>query len=118
MLERFAAVSRKTAEVAGSWWAFLAALGVILVWAATGPLFGFSDTWQLIINTGTTIVTFLMVFLIQGATNRSERSIHVKLDEIICALDKASNAVIDIEHASDKDIQAARERVAQQKGQA
>ena len=72
-----------TSRVVGSPWAFLAAAGVILSWALSGPMFGFSDTWQLVINTGTTIVTFLMVFLIQNTQNRDAKAIHLKLDELI-----------------------------------
>src|SRR6266571_1392908 len=78
----FGDVANKTSQAAGRASAFMLAAGVVLVWAITGPLFGFSDTWQLVINTGTTIVTFLMVFLIQRAQNKDARAIHLKLNEI------------------------------------
>jgi low affinity Fe/Cu permease len=94
-----------------AWWAgqpptFSLALGVVIVWALTGPLFAWSDTWQLVINTGTTIVTFLMVFLIQSAQNRDASAIQAKLDELIRALDPARDEFIGIEHLSERDIAA------------
>ncbi|MEG9433557.1 low affinity iron permease family protein [Terriglobus sp. ADX1] len=88
----------------GSKWAFAGAGLVIVIWATTGPLFHFSDTWQLVINTGTTIVTFLMVFLIQNTQNRDARAINLKLDELIRALDKARDQMIDIENLSDLEL--------------
>jgi low affinity Fe/Cu permease len=101
-LERFSrAVSRWT----GSSRAFAFALGTILLWAATGPLFGFSDTWQLVINTGTTIVTFLMVFLIQRAQNKEMSAIALKLNEVVAALEGASNRLIDIEDLSEGELE-------------
>lgn len=90
----------------GSKWAFAAAGAVIVVWGVTGPLFHFSDTWQLVINTGTTIVTFLMVFLIQNTQNRDARAINLKLDELIRAIDKASNHMINAENLSDVELDA------------
>lgn len=98
---RFAAGA---STLCGSSWAFLGALLVILVWGVTGPMFHFSDTWQLIINTGTTIVTFLMVFLIQNTQNRDARAINLKLNEIIRAITKADDAVIDVEKLSDEEL--------------
>jgi low affinity Fe/Cu permease len=98
----------------GSKWAFAGAGLVIVVWAVTGPLFHFSDTWQLVINTGTTIVTFLMVFLIQNTQNRDARAINLKLNELIRAGDKAGNQMIDIEKLSDlelDELQAKYERI-------
>jgi low affinity Fe/Cu permease len=89
----------------GTKWAFLGALSVIALWLVTGPYFHYSDTWQLIINTGTTVVTFLVVFLIQNTQNRDARAIHLKLDEIIKSIDKAQNEMIDIEHLSDEKLQ-------------
>ena len=86
--------------------AFLIALTVILVWAATGPLFHFSDTWQLVINTGTTIVTFLMVFLIQRSQNKSSLAMHLKLNELVAALQGASNRLIDVESMSEGELAA------------
>ncbi len=101
-LEGFSeAVTRR----AGSSPAFGAAAGVIVVWAALGPVFGFSDTWQLVINTGTTIVTFLMVFLIQRTQNKDALAIHIKLNELVAAVKGASNRVVDIEALSEGDLQ-------------
>ncbi len=102
--DRFARFSAKSSHYLGSRWAFIAAIGVILVWALTGPIFHYSDTWQLIINTGTTIVTFLMVFLIQNTQNRDARAIHLKLNELIHAIDKAKNNMIDVENLSDLEL--------------
>lgn len=97
--------SLRVTEWAGGTSAFAIAVLVILVWAVTGPFFHYSDTWQLVINTGTTIVTFLMVFLIQNTQNRDARAIHLKLDEIIKSIDQAQNEMIDIEHLSDDELQ-------------
>ena len=88
---------------------FALALLVILVWVVTGPVFGYSDTWQLVINTGTTIVTFLMVFLIQNTQNRDSRAIHVKLDELIHAMNEAHDDIVHIEEAPEEELEA-RER--------
>ncbi len=88
----------------GSKWAFAGAGMVIVIWTAVGPIFHFSDTWQLVINTGTTIVTFLMVFLIQNTQNRDARAINLKLNELIRAIDKARNQMIDIENLSDLEL--------------
>jgi len=101
MLERF---SRKATEATGTSTAFILALLVIVVWIVTGPLFGFSDTWQLVINTGTTIVTFLMVFLIQRSQNKDALAIHLKLNEIVAALEGASNRLIDVEDLTEDEI--------------
>ncbi len=90
----------------GSKWAFVGAGLVIVVWALTGPMFHYSDTWQLVINTGTTIVTFLMVFLIQNTQNRDARAINLKLNELIRAIDAARDQTIDIESLSDVELQA------------
>jgi low affinity Fe/Cu permease len=92
--ERFAALSARIADLTGRWPAFLLALAVIVVWGATGPLFGFSDTWQLVINTGTTIVTFLMVFLIQAAQNKFALATELQHSELIRALESADNQMI------------------------
>jgi low affinity Fe/Cu permease len=88
----------------GSPWAFAAAVFVVVMWLVSGPIFRFSDTWQLAINTGTTIVTFLMVFLIQNTQNRDARALHLKLDELIRALRSARNELIDLEHFPDEEI--------------
>jgi low affinity Fe/Cu permease len=98
------ACSRRVTEWAGSSWAFAVALAVVVVWAVTGPLFGFSDTWQLVINTGTTIVTFLMVFLIQRAQNKDAAALHLKLNEVVAALNGASNRLINVEDLSEEDV--------------
>jgi low affinity Fe/Cu permease len=101
VVERFA---RRATEWTGSSWAFGLALLIVLVWAATGPIFGFSDTWQLVINTGTTIVTFLMVFLIQRSQNKDALAVHLKLNELVASLQGASNRLINIEDLSEKEI--------------
>jgi len=88
----------------GSRWAFAAAIAVILAWAVTGPIYHYSNTWQLIINTGTTIVTFLMVFLIQNTQNRDARAINLKLNELIHSISTAKDQMIDIEHLSDEEL--------------
>jgi low affinity Fe/Cu permease len=102
--ESFRGFSKRTSDLVGTPIAFLGAVGLIVVWAASGPTFRFSDTWQLVINTGTTIITFLMVFLIQNTQNRDSRAIHLKLDELIKALRGARNSVIDLERLSDDQL--------------
>ncbi|HST12734.1 MAG TPA: low affinity iron permease family protein [Terriglobales bacterium] len=102
LFQRFAS---ETSYVVGSKWAFLGAILIIVAWAASGPLFRYSDTWQLVINTATTVVTFLMVFVIQNTQNRDARAIHLKLDEIIRAIDVARNDMIDIERLSDRELE-------------
>ncbi|HMJ53454.1 MAG TPA: low affinity iron permease family protein [Polyangiaceae bacterium] len=104
----FRRFSHLTSTGVGSPWAFAVASMTIIVWAATGPLFHFSDTWQLVINTGTTIVTFLMVFLIQNTQNRDAIAIHLKLDELIRALKGARNQLVDIEELSDEELEKLR----------
>lgn len=106
MFHRFAAGS---ALAVGSTWSFLPAIAVVLTWAVTGPLFAYSDTWQLIINTGTAIVTFLMVFLIQNAQNRSDQAVQIKLDELIRAMQGARNRLLDLEDMSDDDLRRLQE---------
>jgi len=101
ILERF---SRKVTEATGTSTAFIVALLVIVTWIVTGPVFHFSDTWQLVINTGTTIVTFLMVFLIQRSQNKDALAIHLKLNEIVAALEGASNRLIDVEDLTEEEI--------------
>src|SRR5438067_7197907 len=102
--DAFRVFARRTSALLGSAWAFVGALFIILVWAITGPTFHFSDTWQLIINTGTTIVTFLMVFLIQNTQNRDAKAMHLKLDEVIRALKRARNEMLDLEDLSDEEL--------------
>jgi low affinity Fe/Cu permease len=102
--DAFAVFARTTSSILGSAWAFVLALLIIVVWALTGPTFHYSDTWQLIINTGTTIVTFLMVFLIQNTQNRDAKAVHLKLDELIRALGGARNKLVDLEKLSDDDL--------------
>lgn len=100
----FSRVATQIAAMAGQPLAFIMALGIIIVWAVSGPLFHWSDTWQLVINTGTTIVTFLMVFLIQNAQNRDASAMQVKLDELIRAVQDARNEFIGLEHLTDAEI--------------
>jgi low affinity Fe/Cu permease len=102
--DSFRRLARRSSEVLGSPWAFISAIFIIVVWGLTGPAFHFSDTWQLIINTGTTIVTFLMVFLIQNTQNRDAKAFQLKLDEIIRALKGARNELVDLEDLSDEDL--------------
>lgn len=108
-MKRFSYAFRRLAHNAslalGSPWAFLAAVATIAAWLITGPLFDYSDTWQLIINTGTTIVTFLMVFLIQNTQNRDAQAIHLKLDELIHAVKHARNRLVEVENMSDEEMQ-------------
>jgi low affinity Fe/Cu permease len=101
----FTRVAGATANAVGSHWAFLVAATVVVVWAVTGPIFSFSDTWQLVINTGTTIVTFLMVFLIQNTQNRDAKALHLKLDELLRAVSQARNDLIDIEQDTDANLE-------------
>jgi low affinity Fe/Cu permease len=91
-------------EVVGSPWAFLAGLSITVIWGVTGPMFHYSDTWQLVINTGTTIITFLMVFLIQNTQNRDAKAVHLKLDELIRAVGAARNRLVNLEHCTDDEL--------------
>src|SRR6267142_4243610 len=106
--DAFRVFARRSSDVLGSPWAFVMAILVIVVWAATGPTFHFSDTWQLIINTGTTIVTFLMVFIIQNTQNRDAKAMHIKLDELIRAMDQAQNALLNLEELEEDDLERIR----------
>jgi low affinity Fe/Cu permease len=112
----FTIFASRIAMAAGQPNAFVIAVLVILVWATTGPIFNFSDTWQLIINTGTTIVTFLMVFLIQNSQNRDAAAMEAKLDELLRAVDKARGAFIGIEHLTDKQIEEIRAALEKEAG--
>jgi len=102
--DAFRIFARRSSRVLGSAWAFGIAILIIVIWGLTGPAFHYSNTWQLIINTGTTIVTFLMVFLIQNTQNRDAKAAHLKLDEVIRALKGARNELIDLEKLADKDL--------------
>ncbi|HVZ72391.1 MAG TPA: low affinity iron permease family protein [Polyangia bacterium] len=97
-------ISRGVTNAVGSSWAFAIAVVVVLAWLVTGPIFHYSDTWQLVINTGTTIVTFLMVFLIQRSQNKDALAVHLKLNELVAAIQGASNRLIDVEDLSESDL--------------
>ncbi|HWO07330.1 MAG TPA: low affinity iron permease family protein [Candidatus Paceibacterota bacterium] len=104
MRELFRKIALVSSDAVGSPWAFGAAIVIVAVWALSGRLFGFSDTWQLVINTGTTILTFLMVFLIQNTQNRDARAMHLKLDELIKSVRGAREEMIDLEEMSDEEL--------------
>src|SRR5437016_8111593 len=108
--DAFRVFARRSSIMLGSAWAFAGAVLVIAVWLITGPTFHFSDTWQLIINTATTIVTFLMVFLIQNTHNRDAKAVHLKLDELIRAIKDARNELVDLEELSDEELQKLEEQ--------
>jgi low affinity Fe/Cu permease len=108
--DAFRCFAQRSSTLLGSAWAFCGAVLVILVWVVTGPTFHFSDTWQLIINTATTVVTFLMVFLIQNTQNRDAKAMHLKLDELIRALKGARNQLVDLEELSDNDLKKLEEQ--------
>ncbi len=111
--DAFRVFARTSSAILGSAWAFAIALLIIVIWGLTGPTFHYSDTWQLIINTGTTIVTFLMVFLIQNTQNRDAKAMHLKLDEIIRALKDARNELVNLEDLSDEDLKKLEEQFKQ-----
>ncbi len=104
MNELFRKAARKASTVLGSPWAFICAFGVIVVWALLGPVFHYSQTWQLIINTGTTIITFLMVFLIQNTQNHDSRALHLKIDELLVAVKEARSGLVDLDEMSEKEL--------------
>lgn len=104
--QTFQTFATQASAVVGSRWAFSAACAAIVLWALVGPYFHYSDTWQLVVNTATTIVTFLMVFLIQNSQNRDARAIHLKLDEVIRSIKLARNEMIDIEKLSDEELES------------
>src|SRR5436309_5836844 len=111
--ESFNRVARATSKAAGHPLTFAAAAGIIVVWAVTGPAFHFSDTWQLVINTGTTVVTFLMVFLIQNTQNRDSVAMQIKLDELIRAVKGAQNALVDMEDLTEEEMDRYKARFAE-----
>jgi low affinity Fe/Cu permease len=110
--ETFRAFANKIADKTGSAGVFGACLAVVIVWAATGPLYHYSDTWQLVINTGTSVVTFLMVFLIQNTQNRDAQAMQLKLNELIRAVSTARNMMVDLENCSEEEIKEIREEFA------
>ena len=112
MKELFRHLAEKAAHAVGSYWAFLIALLTIVLWALTGPYFNYSDTWQLFINTGTTIVTFLMVFLIQNTQNRETRIVALKLDELLRGVEGARTGLVELDHMSDEDLELVRQEFA------
>ncbi len=113
MHDLFRRFAFKVSKRVGSPWMFVSALTVIIVWGMTGPIFHFSDTWQLVINTGTTIVTFLMVFLIQNTQNRDAEAIQLKLDELIRAVTEARTSLVDLEDLSDEELERLRKEFQQ-----
>jgi low affinity Fe/Cu permease len=108
--DAFRIFAHRSAALLGSAWVFAGAVLIILVWILTGPMFHFSDTWQLIINTATTVITFLMVFLIQNTQNRDAKAVHLKLDEMIRALKGARNQLVDLEDLSDEELKKLEEQ--------
>ncbi|RZJ00117.1 MAG: low affinity iron permease family protein [Brevundimonas sp.] len=111
MEKLFVRFATLTAKIAGKPWTFIACLGIVVVWAASGPIFKFNETWQLVINTGTTIITFLMVFLIQNTQNRDGAAMQAKLDELVFAVKQADARFIGIEHLTEKELDAILEEV-------
>jgi len=107
---KFSAFAQAISRISGRPSTFALAVAIVLIWAVTGPIFNFSDTWQLVINTGTTIITFLMVFIIQNTQNRDARAINLKLDELIHAIDTAKNQMMDIEKLSDEELDVIHEK--------
>jgi len=117
MNDLFRKFAQHTSNTTGSPWAFLLAVVVVVVWAITGPLFGYSDTWQLVINTGTTIVTFLMVFLIQNTQNRDAIALHLKLDELLRAIEGArEDKFMDLEEQSDEVVKEVKQELIEDAG--
>ena len=116
MGERFSHFANRMSALAGHYLTFIAAVLILVIWVASGPFFGFSDTWQLFINTGTTIVTFLMVFLIQNTQNRDARAMHLKLDELIRAIEAADNAVMHAEDETEDEMKELKRQYAELSG--
>ena len=109
MQRMFRALAKRSAHAVGTAWAFLAALVTVVAWGLTGPYFNYSDTWQLFINTGTTVITFLMVFLIQNTQNRESRVMALKLDELIRAVEGARTGFVNLDHMSDAELEKVQE---------
>jgi low affinity Fe/Cu permease len=105
-MKTFNKLAETTAHALGTAWAFVTAVSTVLLWALSGPLFHFNDTWQLTINTGTTIITFLMVFLIQNTQNRDARATQLKLDELLCAVERARNSMVNLQDLTDQELDA------------
>ncbi|MDO9589182.1 MAG: low affinity iron permease family protein [Brevundimonas sp.] len=116
MEKQFIRFATATAKFAGKPWTFIGCLAIVLVWALSGPIFRFSATWQLVINTGTTVITFLMVFLIQNTQNRDGAAMHAKLDELIHAIRNADEGFVGIEHLTEKDLDTILSRVEERAG--
>jgi low affinity Fe/Cu permease len=112
MNELFRKFAQKTSQLVGTSWAFILAVLIIVVWGVTGPMFHYSDTWQLVINTGTTIITFMMVFLIQNTQNRDAKAIHLKLDELIKGVKGARTGFVNLEDLSDEELDRLRQEFA------
>lgn len=110
MKNLFRKFAHTTSKGVGSSWAFITAASIVILWAATGPMFKYSDTWQLVINTGTTIITFLMVFLIQNTQNRDAKAIHLKLDELIRGVKGARTHLVELEELSDEELKHLQEQ--------
>lgn len=106
MKKYFNQLAESTSRALGTAWAFVIAVGTVVVWAVSGPAFHFNDTWQLTINTGTTIITFLMVFLIQNTQNRDARATQLKLDELVRAVDQARNSMVNLQDLTDQELDA------------
>jgi low affinity Fe/Cu permease len=113
MSNRFSQWSSRIATISGYWETFVLMTLICVLWAVSGPFFGYSDTWQLVINTATTVLTFLMVFLIQNTQNRDSLAIHLKLDELLSSIDEADNEVMLAEHATDDELEALKEKYRQ-----
>jgi low affinity Fe/Cu permease len=113
MSNRFSQWSSRIATISGYWETFVLMTLVCLLWALSGPFFGYSDTWQLVINTATTVLTFLMVFLIQNTQNRDSVAVHLKLDELLSSIDEADNEMMLAEHATDEELEALKEKYRQ-----
>lgn len=105
MNEAFRHIASRVSKITGSPWAFVTAISIIGLWIVTGPIFDYSNTWQLMINTMTTVVTFLMVFLIQNTQNRDTKAVHIKLDELLRSIHGARNNLIEVEDMSDEDLE-------------